>query len=338
MKKVKRPVINESSKGTGSPVIPGGGWRYRPSTSTEQNKPDIVVSSAPKTEKFYVYVIDIQNKLIAFALSCPDKKTGKQARERAIRELGHDGSKYAVFQSGVTPVDSSVTIKIESLTTPRLRFSIDDFDSAVLQTREYLLRFALDGIGCNESYEKIFAFMRSVDKALVELTRYAVRQSRLATPSSKPVVIPVGLHDALAKMQFTPGIPACFPKRYTEAESSEPIAVSPAIADSLAESEPADDIDVADMVDKTKGRWVLQKEFIDPTINANRSNFATRTLKRDREEGNYVLSKKNPKVGRDAAGNFFERYKGKCRNSYRYKYILLNKHDLTMSAQVTRGH
>jgi hypothetical protein len=146
--------------------------------------------AAPAEVQCYVYVIDIKRQFIAFALSCPDEKTGTRACMMAVNETGFDGNDRFSFQSGVTGVGSFVTIQIESdswlgaiaaqdkQVTGRggriivregkkthKQFDRDAFEFAASHTNEFLT-----GGTCAESHKEILAFMRSVDKALKKLT------------------------------------------------------------------------------------------------------------------------------------------------------------------------
>ena len=99
--------------------------------------------------------------------------------------------------------------------------------------------------------------------------------------------------------------------------------------------EPVDgEEDVLDLYEKVKGqgRWVSQRDFLDPNINSNRSKIALKSLRTYRETRNVVWSKKKPTIGMDKAGNFLERLVGKQPNNYRYWYFLLEKFDKTAAS------
>ena len=133
--------------------------------------------------KYFVYVIDKYKEFIAFALSCPDKKTAQRAYNMAVRDTGSDCNGYRSFQSDVIGVDSTVTIAVEPSSnstgckTTYKDFGIDDFEDAESDTKKLLSKGAYEGyIGLdrNTPYEKVFAFIRSVNKALKELTGEAI--------------------------------------------------------------------------------------------------------------------------------------------------------------------
>jgi hypothetical protein len=84
--------------------------------------------------------------------------------------------------------------------------------------------------------------------------------------------------------------------------------------------------DFLDLLEKEKGRWVSQDDFLDHNINANRLKFTRRTLLKYRETRYVVWSKKNPAIGMDRVGNFLERSGNEPRN-YRYRYFLLREYD-----------
>jgi len=109
------------------------------------------------------------------------------------------------------------------------------------------------------------------------------------------------------------------------------------LADGVADSTPAGtDIDVADMIDETKGRWVLQSEFLDHNINAT---FVTdRDLQRDRHNGNVVWSIKNHAIGKDKAGRILEKTSGKTPHKNSYRYFLLQEHDKTIQLPQKHGN
>ena len=100
----------------------------------------------------------------------------------------------------------------------------------------------------------------------------------------------------------------------------------------------ADDeqVDILDLIGKTKGRWVSQNEFLDSGVNANRHKFTMRTLRAGREGDSIKWSTKNPAIGRDGLGNFLERT-GNCQYSYRYRYFLLHEFDKTITSQTSDG-
>lgn len=133
--------------------------------------------------KYYVYVFDKKKKYIAFALSCPDEKTGNRARDMAKRETGYDGNSPLYFKSGV---GSSATITLSDWqwkkpvlgkrkqvrTYENYHFNSDHLGEAELDTKRKLRSNDDDdykGLDRKERYE-VLAFMRSVDKALKELT------------------------------------------------------------------------------------------------------------------------------------------------------------------------
>ena len=108
------------------------------------------------------------------------------------------------------------------------------------------------------------------------------------------------------------------------APTTEP-AKLPVVPKTAAEQEDIADI-VARLEARTEGCWVSQDEFLDPDINANRTNFTLKTFRTWRETRYIVWSKKNPAIGMDNGGNFFTR-KGKNPRNYRYRYFLLKEYD-----------
>ena len=102
--------------------------------------------------------------------------------------------------------------------------------------------------------------------------------------------------------------------------------------------------DIADTIEKLEGRWVSSKDFRNTNINSWRSPvtgqiYTKNTMQKHRETGNYILSSKTITAGRDAGGVlgkdkggvYFKRF-GNAPSSYRYKYFLEDKYNLTLSS------
>jgi len=95
-------------------------------------------------------------------------------------------------------------------------------------------------------------------------------------------------------------------------------------------------MDVVDLIAKMKGRWVSQGEYLDKNVNAKRHFFTRAGLRHSRETGKVTWSAKDPKVGKDNDGNFLERT-GKNQWSYRYRYFLQDKLNLTIASTTSDG-
>jgi len=94
----------------------------------------------------------------------------------------------------------------------------------------------------------------------------------------------------------------------------------------------AEQEDISDILDKLNGRWVSQDDFLNFDINANRNTFTNKSFRRSRETLNLKLSKKNPTIGMDKDGRFFQRTGNRW--NYDYKYFLLQEYDKTLTSQV----
>ena len=96
------------------------------------------------------------------------------------------------------------------------------------------------------------------------------------------------------------------------------------------------DIDIADLIDDTKGRFVEYSEFLNENINAQSLKFTSKKLQHAKTNGNVVWSTKNPAIGQGKIGKsgisiIFERTKfGDNKNNYRYRYFLFREYDKTI--------
>jgi len=155
--------------------------------------------------KYYVYIFDKQNKIIAFALSCPDEKTGELACTMATRELGFNGNQPLYFRSGVISVDSVAWVATgDSQWTKEKRisnrreiptykdFATTDFELAESETKKFLSK----GDYAVAYYSRVLMFMRSVDKALKDLTGDA--ESIGVLPTVDPPVAKLATQELLA--------------------------------------------------------------------------------------------------------------------------------------------
>jgi hypothetical protein len=104
--------------------------------------------------------------------------------------------------------------------------------------------------------------------------------------------------------------------------------------------------DILDLLKKMKGRWVVQKEFLDQDVNDNCWKISKKKLQNQRHNvkdkvtgevtDNVTWSKINPAIGMDSAGYFLERA-GNDPRSYRYRYFLEERFDKTITPHVPRG-
>jgi len=141
--------------------------------------------------KYYVYIINKEKtwkNAIAFALSCPDERTGKWVCEKANRKVHFNSN--SSYKCGVIGVDRHVTIEFKEkpgawkqpATTKCKNFIIEDFEEAETETKKLLSESK------NEYYDCNLEFMRFVDKALRELT-----------VAAEPVYPPIIPHPAIPR-------------------------------------------------------------------------------------------------------------------------------------------
>jgi len=162
---------------------------------------------------------------------------------------------------------------------------------------------------------------KSPDNPLLEAIKEQneILKERLPLPTTtetKPA------NDAKATEQPTDvqAVPSENINENSTAPTTEPEEL-PVVPESVDEQE-----DVLDLLEKEEGRWVSQDDFLNPDINANRTNFTLKTFRTWRETRYIVWSKKKTAIGMDNGGNFFTR-KGKDPRNYRYRYFLLKEYD-----------
>lgn len=217
--------------------------------------------------KYYVYALDLRSDCITAAVSCPDKKTAKQAFLIASRKMKPESNMrdFHFRYIGVVPQEDSdgldwlgtgVEIQYVKGELIKKTFNTDDFVFAETQTEECLN----DSQNCLD-----IEFMREVKLAISSLT--------------------------------------------------------------ASESEDGQE-DVVDRLARIKGRWVTQEEFLNENI--NKKPPAIRSLRTQRTEKNVEMSKKNPSIGIDKAGYFFEKTTTsdkKTASNTSYRYFLRREFD-----------
>jgi hypothetical protein len=98
----------------------------------------------------------------------------------------------------------------------------------------------------------------------------------------------------------------------------------------------AEHADTFNIPNESMGRWVKPEEYINNTINTAYPKGGMKELRRLRSEFDITWSTENPAIGRDIDGNILERTKsntappGREENTYRYRYFLFRKKDLTI--------
>ena len=113
--------------------------------------------------------------------------------------------------------------------------------------------------------------------------------------------------------------------------------VESAMSSSTIQESEDEQEDVLDRLAKIEGRWVSQKDFSDESI--NKAAYGVGTLHTYRIKGNVEMSKKEPSIGIDKGGNFFEitRKSDHPNAPHEYRYYLRRDCDLQQDLQFSQS-
>jgi hypothetical protein len=303
--------------------------------------------------RHFIYALSKKKRMLVAALSCPDEKTGNRAYMMACQQTGLDLDDSVC---GVIRVNAHATINVhddDSHGTSKLKFDVDDFEFAELQTRERIHEGKIGG-----RYDN---FMRSVEVALEELTgeiepamhscsiteakvRDIVRTELLPmiehdiedtisgifdSMREKPVTITQSASNVANQIQAVINInriDSTLRKAYREDTSSAIFPIVAAIKENTVAFEKyATRLDGTfhllereshlseDLPDFDKDGFFESQELF-----ASRTGWSENTLEKHRETKSHPVWVKDGAVGKSKAGHFFRAVNDKPNSPYEY--------------------